>query len=200
METVDPRILRTRKLLWDALVGLMSERGFSDISVSDVALAAGINRATFYRHFESKDDLFRQGCREILLPLAEEMSSRSPHFDDREIIASNVGHLFKLVDARRSLFLVIFRSEGNAEASSIAEDLIYDVLFKERLNALPAEPGPGKLPVKQDLLAHTMTSMMMGLMSWWIGSGAPYSAQEIAEIYAAILYGGMPSFFCPAAT
>jgi len=182
-------------LLWDALIGLMADRGFSDITVSDVAAAAGVNRATFYRHYESKEDLFRQGCHEILLPLAKEMSTRSPRFDDPAAIFENVGHLFSLVDDRRSLFRLLFRSEGNAEAFSIAEDLIYDVLFKERLANLPAEPGPGKLPVKQDLLAHTMTSMMMGLLSWWIGSEAPYSAREIAGIYAAILYGGVSSFF-----
>jgi AcrR family transcriptional regulator len=195
METVDPRILRTRKLLWDALVGLLATRGFSEIAVSDVAAAAGLNRATFYRHFESKEDLFRQGCRDILMPLAQEMAGRSPRFDDRQAICENVSHLFSLVDARRSLFLLLFRSEGNAEAFSIAEDLIYDVLFKERLTVLPDEPPPGKLPVKHELLAHTMTSMMMGLLRWWIEREAPYSAQEIAGIYASILYGGVSSFF-----
>lgn len=200
MESIDPRIHRTRALLWDALVRLMSERGFSDITVSDVAAASGVNRATFYRHFETKEDLFRQGCRDILLPLARDMSARSPRFDDRDAVEANLRHLFELIAARRSLFLVLFRSEGNQEAFSIAEDLIFDVLFKERLASLPADPAGGKLPVEPDLLAHTMTSMMMGLLRWWIGDEAPYSPAQIARIYSVFLYGGASVLFKAPAT
>lgn len=51
---LDPRILRTRKLLQQALVNLMKEREFDSISVQDIAEAATINRATFYDHYPDK--------------------------------------------------------------------------------------------------------------------------------------------------
>jgi AcrR family transcriptional regulator len=53
-KTVDPRILRTRKLLQQALVNLMKEKEFDSISVQDIAEAATINRATFYDHYPDK--------------------------------------------------------------------------------------------------------------------------------------------------
>jgi AcrR family transcriptional regulator len=53
-KSVDPRILRTRKLLQQALVNLMKEKGFDAISVQDIAEAATINRATFYDHYPDK--------------------------------------------------------------------------------------------------------------------------------------------------
>ncbi|MBB5326432.1 TetR/AcrR family transcriptional regulator [Tunturiibacter gelidoferens] len=52
--SVDPRILRTRKLLQQALVKLMEKKEFDAISVQDIAEQATINRATFYDHYTDK--------------------------------------------------------------------------------------------------------------------------------------------------
>jgi AcrR family transcriptional regulator len=52
--TTDPRIVRTRKLLQEALVNLMKEKQFDSLSVQDIAEAATINRATFYDHYPDK--------------------------------------------------------------------------------------------------------------------------------------------------
>jgi AcrR family transcriptional regulator len=53
-KSTDPRIVRTRKLLQQALVNLMKEKEFDSISVQDIAEAATINRATFYDHYPDK--------------------------------------------------------------------------------------------------------------------------------------------------
>ena len=53
-EKVDRRILRTRRLLRTALVELMEELDFHQITVQDITDRAMINRTTFYTHFEDK--------------------------------------------------------------------------------------------------------------------------------------------------
>jgi AcrR family transcriptional regulator len=60
----DPRVKRTRKLLQDAFVELLSEKPFEAITVQDIATRSTINRATFYAHFVDKYDLFAQFSRE----------------------------------------------------------------------------------------------------------------------------------------
>ena len=64
-EKLDPRIARTRSLLWATLVALIKKRGYAAISVQDITTHARVNRSTFYRHYEDKDDLFRQGCSDL---------------------------------------------------------------------------------------------------------------------------------------
>jgi AcrR family transcriptional regulator len=51
---VDPRVTRTRKLIRDALLSLLTEKTFESISVQDIAARATVNRATFYAHFTDK--------------------------------------------------------------------------------------------------------------------------------------------------
>jgi AcrR family transcriptional regulator len=54
---VDPRVRRTRALLEDAMQALLAEKSYNDISVSDIAARATVNRATFYAHFDDKKAL-----------------------------------------------------------------------------------------------------------------------------------------------
>lgn len=50
----DPRVIRTRRLLVDALSALMGEKSFDAITVSEIAARATLNRVTFYAHFQDK--------------------------------------------------------------------------------------------------------------------------------------------------
>jgi len=56
-ETTDPRILRSRRMLMDALASLLIKKEFEDISVQDIADEATLNRATFYLHYPDKKAL-----------------------------------------------------------------------------------------------------------------------------------------------
>ena len=57
--TTDPRILRSRRMLMDALFKLLMKNEFDDISVQDIADEATLNRATFYLHYPDKNALLQ---------------------------------------------------------------------------------------------------------------------------------------------
>lgn len=50
----DPRALRTRQSLRDALMEVVVDKPFRDLTITDITKCAGINRATFYLHYEDK--------------------------------------------------------------------------------------------------------------------------------------------------
>jgi AcrR family transcriptional regulator len=57
--TTDPRILRSRRMLMDALARLLMKKEFNDISVQEIADEATLNRATFYLHYPDKNALLQ---------------------------------------------------------------------------------------------------------------------------------------------
>ena len=59
VETTDPRILRSRRMLMDALVRLLAKMEFEDISIQEIADEATLNRATFYLHYPDKNALLQ---------------------------------------------------------------------------------------------------------------------------------------------
>ncbi|WP_390620330.1 TetR/AcrR family transcriptional regulator [Xiamenia xianingshaonis] len=75
----DRRIARSKRALRGALVQLMEERGFDNLSVNDLCERADLTRATFYNHFHDKD--------ELLLTLEDEVIA------DLEIFRVDLAHL-----------------------------------------------------------------------------------------------------------
>ncbi len=57
--TTDPRILRSRRMLMEALAKLLMKKEFEDISVQEIADEATLNRATFYLHYPDKNALLQ---------------------------------------------------------------------------------------------------------------------------------------------
>ena len=55
--SLDRRAARSRGLLLDALRELMCERGFERLTTQNIIDRAGVGRATFYAHFENKEEL-----------------------------------------------------------------------------------------------------------------------------------------------
>lgn len=62
-EKLDPRVKRTRSMIEQAFMSLLSEKGFQTLSVQDIAEKAGINRATFYAHYPDKFSLLEHFVR-----------------------------------------------------------------------------------------------------------------------------------------
>jgi AcrR family transcriptional regulator len=59
VETTDPRILRSRRMLMEALLKLLNHKEFDDISIQEIADEATLNRATFYLHYPDKNALLQ---------------------------------------------------------------------------------------------------------------------------------------------
>src|ERR1700675_4681908 len=57
--TTDPRILRSRRMLTEALARLLTKKEFEDVSVQEIADEATLNRATFYLHYPDKNALLQ---------------------------------------------------------------------------------------------------------------------------------------------
>ena len=56
-QSTNPSAIRSRKMLTSSLLILMYQKPYQEISIKDIAERADVNRRTFYRNFESKDDI-----------------------------------------------------------------------------------------------------------------------------------------------
>ncbi len=57
---MDLRVIKTKKAIQGAFIQLIKEKGYQNVSVSEIALKAKINRNTFYLHYDTKDDLIKK--------------------------------------------------------------------------------------------------------------------------------------------
>src|SRR4029079_19014508 len=57
--TRERRLEHTRSLLLDAAEDVFAEKGFAPATLDDIARAAGYTKGAIYKHFATKEDLFR---------------------------------------------------------------------------------------------------------------------------------------------
>ncbi len=62
----DRRLVRTKKAIIEALILLLCERDLSEITVTELTERAGINRKTFYLHYDRIEDIITDFGEDVL--------------------------------------------------------------------------------------------------------------------------------------
>jgi len=168
-EPTDPRIRRTRQMLQGALVNLLNRKHFTDISISDIAAQAGVNRATFYLHYPDKNAL-----------LQAMTEARFRELLDRR------GVDFSCDGVLRSLALGVcdFLSQNNGCPEQLAslplETSIIPVVEKMILDGFREHQVP--INTSTTLVATTISWAIFGAARKWMQSPNRVSAEEIATM------------------
>lgn len=164
----DPRTERTRASLLATFNGLVLERPYDELGVSEVARRAGVGRSTFYEHFRDKHELLRSAVGIILRPLAEAAGPNAR--------ASAIGFVIEHVRDHREATLGMLTGDGREAIEASLHALL---LQRLAANAPPGSAG-GRLP--NDLLAAQLTHLQLGLLRGWLTpSRPPVSVDALAQ-------------------
>ena len=113
VKKLDPRVIRTRQLLRDALVSLIAEKGFDAITVQDIADRATLNRATFYLHYQDKHDLLIKSLHDAIDEL---MADIGPTEENAPLMVDGpqrpIVQVFQHVAQHARFFQVMMGAEG----------------------------------------------------------------------------------------
>ena len=192
-EKPDPRIARTRSLLWATLVALIEERGYAAVSVRDITTRADVNRSTFYRHYEDKHDLFRQGCSDLYDSIFRKMQSLVEETAEPENrwTPDYFIQLFKLIDAESRTLQVIGGPHSNPDFRQITMDKIDVFVVEKRLR--PFSTGSPK-PERDDLYATAVSSVITGLVTRWLSSPERFTLEEVCNVYRGVISNGIKPY------
>lgn len=66
--------MRVKKSITETLMELMQKKSFSDISITEIIRTAGVARASFYRNYNSKEDVLTTLIEDVLEQFRSEVS------------------------------------------------------------------------------------------------------------------------------
>ncbi len=84
---LNPRAMRTCSLLQQAFSELLAEKGFSAITVQEIAERAGVSRATFYIYYPDKFALLEEILRNAFRAELEKRTLSASHYSEDNLRA-----------------------------------------------------------------------------------------------------------------
>lgn len=172
----DLRVKRTHKLILDALIELTIQKGFASVTVRDITRRAGINRATFYRHYQDKFDLLDQYAKGVYDLLDTPSETEPPEAGDGESLAPGLVRMLEHIRANATFYRVMLGKNGDP---AFAEKIRQYVRKRIGLSLPENFFGDKRL---LDLYLNYSASASVGTVLWWLEQDMPYSPQEMANI------------------
>lgn len=177
-ETTDRRVLRSRRLLADALLDLIVEKGYEQITIQEIADRADLNRATFYLHYTSKEELLIAGLSQRF----DELVSAMAEVEHNGAPWDNAAYdllLFRHVGDHATLYKALFGAHGLGLAMHQVIAYMADVIERDIRDVVPeAEQDSLTVPIS----AHFFAGALFAMIKWWLDNDMPLSPEEMAHL------------------
>ena len=156
----------------DALFRLMESRPYSEISVTDIAREAGLGRATFYRHYQTKEDmirdyLVRQGNlfrRVTRIPL-----------DDEDDYFEIIFHILSALKEQKDRVRLIMEAGLEGLILEYMNDSMVEHFRSNHLGETTYAP-------------YYFTGSLFNVSMQWIRNDCQDSVRHVADIYMNLLF------------
>ena len=164
-ENVSPMSNEGRNLyvvehITEAVLKLMRSQNLNDISISQICDEAGVGRASFYRNFESKEDVIRK----YLSSLLEKWKKEYELSGKDNFVEALFEHYWKNKD-----ICILLYKQGLSHLS-----------LKSIIDAC------GPKPEQPNIIAYTTAYLSYGLYGWieeWFKRGMQETPKEMAELW-----------------
>jgi AcrR family transcriptional regulator len=176
---VDLRVRRTHKLLWEALLTLIKQKGFETITVQEICDEALVHRTTFYKHYEDKYDLLRRGILGLFQELTTTMDSPT------EVIARHDQYrppehfvrIFRHAAANHDLYKTLLAKGGVETFRKLLHDFM-TAQIAHRVHLLTAQLQTTDVP--QEVIVQFAVGALLHILTWWILEENSHSPEQMA--------------------
>ena len=177
MSKIDRRIVKSQVAIKNAVIELMSEKSFDDITIQDIADRADVNRGTIYLHYTDKYDLLDKMIEEHMDNLRELCQSASEMtFEEGNYV------WYEYFERNYLFFSTMLASKGAPSFRSRFLDLVVEETKAEVDTTEGKNQG-----LSEDVILQFFGSAVVGAVEWWFKNGMPLPARVMAEQTGALL-------------
>lgn len=184
LKLMDLRKERTLKLLREAAIELLHEKPFQKITVSEICERAMVRRPTFYRHFQSKEDLLLYAIR-----MRRDSIQQSLLGDEARTIS---GVDYALTMTRKFLQIAaehrhVYRSHNLDESFASTLALAADEIGHEFALFLAEREGLKKPTYNQSFLAALYINGLFGALRFWLTEDSGKTEKDFMTAFTPIV-------------
>lgn len=174
--------------IYDAALALFDDAGFDETTVEEITARAGVGRATFFRHFDTKAGLLRVHNRRLVAVARGRLADVGPApFGTRlRAVAGAIHDAWAPAGAglRRLGLEAIAAGDPTGETTHPELLDLVEQLLDDAVGA-----GEVSLDVPPRLAAYLVTTHLVAAVGWWLGNPDADLAQLLDALMAQCLDG-----------
>ncbi len=178
----DPRVIRTRSLLLEALMSLAETKPFSKLSVTEITAKAGLDRSTFYLHYEGIHALLEDVAAHLFDELRETIYG-GVQFDFRQEpkdVERYVVMVFAHLELHQKFYKSMLGKHGDPYFKELFQGLLSELLFEPIADGSTGQANNSAA----ELTLRFYTAGFSGIAAWWLDRDMPISPQKAAHLIA----------------
>lgn len=190
---MDRRSQRTQRLVGSALIELLHEKRYDDITIQDILDRANIGRSTFYEHYWDKEDLLTSEIARVIDVLGQHIDT--PPQNASVFIPSLA--LFQHVQEQYHLFQALLQGQGIQQGHLRGQGIqIATQAFQNHLRArveaqLREEREDGDSDELLQAVATYVAGAFMSLMNWWLETEMAWPPERMDALFRELVLPGV---------
>ena len=184
MNKYESKYFNTARLMDEALLLLLEKKDYEYITIKEICVKAGVNRSTFYLHYENVDDLLQETIEYIKqkfynlfngAKLDKDIISNS-NLDDLVLITPKyLTPYLKFLRDNKTLFALINKKPTLFKSQTIYEDM-YKELFVPILNKFRVDKA------KQVYVFEFYFKGVFSIITKWLSLDCNLSIEELIDV------------------
>ncbi|SDX99482.1 TetR/AcrR family transcriptional regulator [Paenibacillus sp. CF384] len=176
-DQVDPRIVRTRRLLRDAFIELLQEMELEKISVNRLAERATLNRVTFYLHYRDMPDMLEKMADDMIEEITSIINAPKPLIQSSaadEVEWPILVELLEHIAENHKFYKVILATKRTTVFTERLLKLLTKMI-SERLERPEFDHDFAASGIHRDIAIWYGSSALIGTIVSWLRNDMPYT-------------------------
>lgn len=185
---IDRRVSKSKHALKQALITLMTKKMFKNITISEIVELADLNRGTFYKHYQDKEDLLNDLINDVFSDLTE--SYRAPYQNQSTFYFDHLNasaiKIFDHVAKYSNFYTIVINDDALPGFLNKIGELLKELAITDHMKNF-SNPA-----IDHNLMASYQSYAILGLIIEWVKGGFIYTPAYMATQLLNILTLEMP--------
>ena len=200
---MDRRVLRTLQSLRTALLELIKEKEYDEISIEEITERANVGRTTFYLHYKDKEDLLMEEISAIMYERAQVLSEipfsvwlpASEEDLKKNIALQPLLLVFEHIHNNSELYNLLLKSTNSSKIVERIRTISTDAIVKFVETKMEIDPIPLLTEVPIEFFAAFFSGALISVVGWWIREDMRHSPEEVTNMFRSLFFSGATGTF-----